>query len=362
MLLTSPTPPRFVLSLTSQQKSHSSLVRHPRPFLPPQINSAERSALSDKTGPQSLHCLPSFNRRSLNLHALCTLDLSFRSFGLLAPYILNKLDMFTPPPSPLPPSFKSLDGALPSPPPSRSPSPPTTSGRQILATPPLSPPPPSRNPRVRKLEKDMITTQDQKRRTAGRIRLAVILVPLVLVLVTLSTRYVSHPLIMDFLAGPPPEPQPNWGDFSDWSGHPAHVLQRRQNGAGTSPTTTSSSSSGIVFPSLGSSSTSSSPPTGTQTSGQTVPTVPSSAPPLPTPFPQAFDTTLGSNFTTDSCEQFFANMTQSPPFRQCRPFSFLSQTSSAFLQVSETIPGLAANSILTHHSYLRAGAEKPNRA
>ncbi|KAI0261606.1 hypothetical protein BC834DRAFT_845469 [Gloeopeniophorella convolvens] len=187
----------------------------------------------------------------------------------------------------------------------------------------------------------MITTQDQKRRTAGRTRLAVILVPLVLALVTLSARYVSHPLIMDLLAGPSPEPLPNWGDFSDWSGHPAHTLQRRQSGAApASAPAPASSDSGITFPSLSSAPASSATPSGTQTAGQSAPTIPTSPPQLPNPFPQPFDTTLGSNFTTDSCEQFFNNMTQSLPFRQCRPFSLLSQSSTAFLQAQRNVTAL----------------------
>ena len=85
-----------------------------------------------------------------------------------------------------------------------------------------------------------------------------------------------------------------------------------------------------------SSSTSSSrrPTSTTPVSNQPVPTVPSSPPILPTPFPQAIDGSgIPQNFTSTSCATFFANMTATAPFRTCRPFSLLLATSSAFINV-----------------------------
>jgi hypothetical protein len=67
---------------------------------------------------------------------------------------------------------------------------------------------------------------------------------------------------------------------------------------------------------------------------QALPTIPSSPPPLPSTFPQAFDSIITQNFTSPSCLNFFNNMTSSNDFRQCRPFSFLYSTSSTFINVS----------------------------
>ena len=63
-------------------------------------------------------------------------------------------------------------------------------------------------------------------------------------------------------------------------------------------------------------------------------TVPWVAPVLPTPFPQPFDSTFSPNFSTVSCQDFMTNMTLSPNFRRCRPFSLLVGDSNAFITVS----------------------------
>ncbi|KAH9006532.1 hypothetical protein EDB86DRAFT_2874608 [Lactarius hatsudake] len=195
--------------------------------------------------------------------------------------------MFTPPPSPLPVPLEYPDGTLVSSP--------TSHQREHTSA---------------------LAIQDRKRQTGWRTYIMAITLPLLLVLVTVSTRYFALPLFMDLAA-------PNW------TSDPAHSLQRRQDGP--NPV-----SAGV-------------PPVEFYTLGYNVPYLwyarvyrPSLtlSPVLPTPFPQPFDTTLANNFTTSSCESFFLNMTQSAPFRQCRPFSFLSQTSSAFLQAQSNLTAL----------------------
>lgn len=76
--------------------------------------------------------------------------------------------------------------------------------------------------------------------------------------------------------------------------------------------------------------------TPTTTRPTTAPSVPDS-PVLPTPFVQPFDLTLSTDFDSASCQIFFANLTQSLPFRQCRPFSLLLPTSQGFLAAQSNL-------------------------
>jgi hypothetical protein len=239
--------------------------------------------------------------------------------------------MFTPPPSPQPlplDSSHSTDPPVPSP----SLSPPSSSHPSLNPVPALSQPPLKNGARRRTAETGMLAVQDRKRRTAWRTGLTVILLPLLLALFALLARFAWRPLFLDLLVGLSPVTRVNSADGTVRARHSAHMLHRRQSGATTMPSVeppSTSSAAGIVFP-LGSP-TIPPPPFGER------PTIPSSSPVLPTPFPQPYEATPGLNFTTNSCGTFFLNMTQSLPFRQCRPFSFLSQTSSSFLQVSGPI-------------------------
>ena len=181
--------------------------------------------------------------------------------------------MFTPPPSPLPPQASSSDQPAPA-----------------------VPPEPSLNAAL-------------KRRGTSRIRWSVLAVPAVLVLITLTTRYISHPALLDSIIGFPHESHDS-AEFNNWGLHkrhpsPQHHPAPHVGRAGNDPT-----------------------PTVT-----TVPTIPVN-PPLPTPFPQPFDTTLSNNFSTQACVDFYTNMTLSRQFRQCRPFGMLAQYSSQFIDVS----------------------------
>lgn len=250
-------------------------------------------------------------------------------------HIENPL-MFTPPPSPLPPRSDFTDPSVPS----LSLSPPLSPYESLSPVPVVSQPPLKIGARKGGADASMLAVQDRKRRTAWRTGLTVMILPLLLALFTLYARFASRPPFLDSLAGLSPGTRVNSAAGTvraGYSPHELHGLHPRQNRPSTvrsdEPTSTSASSAaGVAFPSktLASSPTQAPPP---PPSG-TVPTIPSSPPVLPTPFPQPFDTTLTRNFTTNSCETFFLNMTQSLPFRQCRPFSFLSQVSSSFLQVS----------------------------
>ena len=259
--------------------------------------------------------------------------------------------MFTPPPSPQPPplqSFHCTDPPMLSLSPSPSPSPPESPHRSLHPVPTFSHPPLKSDTRRRAAEASMLAIQDRKRQIAWRTGLTVIILPLLLALITLVMRFSSRHLFLDALAGPSPRTHVNFASGNVRSGHSAHALHRRQTNTtamqSDKPSSTSSAA-GVDFPSQTSSS---SPPPGL------APTVPSSPPVLPTPFPQPFETTLSLNFTTNSCTTFFLNMTQSLPFRQCRAFSFLSQSSTSFLQVSVTIFPLGTIHLISHvDTYLR---------
>ncbi|KAI9065275.1 hypothetical protein FKP32DRAFT_511670 [Trametes sanguinea] len=167
----------------------------------------------------------------------------------------------------------------------------------------------------------------QKKRTGRRIRWTVVLVPVVLVFVGLSTRYLAHRATLAAV-----RPESNWEDLAaparSWKAHKrspqANSVAQVTTVGGSKPTGTSLS----LAPSA------SAEPTSTDSDGAQVPSAP---PVLPTPFPQAFDSTLSSNFTTVGCQTFFTNMTQTAAFLKCRPLSLLVKDSAAFIQSQRNI-------------------------
>lgn len=168
-----------------------------------------------------------------------------------------------------------------------------------------------------------------KRSIGRRIKWAAILVPVALILGTLSYHYISHPHALDLISTnlSPASRWRNWSCTSDRSAHipdkAPHIRHRRQSSLSSSlslpgtPTTNvpSSSSSGAA---------------------QSLPTIPSAPPVLPTPFPRAFDTSFTRNFSSTDCYSFFLNMTSATSFLACRPFSLLLQSSQAFIQQAQT--------------------------
>ncbi|KAJ7152253.1 hypothetical protein C8R43DRAFT_1003906 [Mycena crocata] len=173
-----------------------------------------------------------------------------------------------------------------------------------------------------------------KRRIGRRTKWTVVLVPMALILITVSTRYLTHPAAFDMFSEPP---SLNWETLSarasEWAPHKRHPLPAPANDAATVLPGQSGS-----FPSGTSSNSAAS--TGLPSSDQTVPTVPASPPTLPTPFPQPFDSDLSQNFSSISCFQFFSNMTNTPAFRSCRAFSLLLQSSAAFIEAQNNLDSL----------------------
>lgn len=135
------------------------------------------------------------------------------------------------------------------------------------------------------------------------------IVPLSLMLIAAFTRFWTHPAAFDLLSMDGHHEDIQRTKVSVWSFHePHHAASNRL--------VERSTSDHLVV----------------RDTNTSVPTVPVN-PVLPVPFPQPFDTTLSTNFSTTECYDFFLNMTQLDPFRSCRPFALLISTSYAFSQV-----------------------------
>ena len=194
-----------------------------------------------------------------------------------------------------------------------------------MLTPPPSPRPFPRSDGLRDTSDSMtradtsktlpFSSYEEKRLVGRRTRWAVVLLPLFVILFTLSTRYLLHPVAFDVFSSPPA-----WDTLMskgmDWRPHKRHPLPEPQM-TSPSPTTTSDATT----------------PSSTTAASQPIPTIPSSPPVLPTPFPQPFDSDLSQNFTSVSCSNFFTNMTNELSFRSCRPFSLLLSSSATFINV-----------------------------
>ncbi|KAI9849631.1 MAG: hypothetical protein M1837_002756 [Sclerophora amabilis] len=58
--------------------------------------------------------------------------------------------------------------------------------------------------------------------------------------------------------------------------------------------------------------------------------------PSDTPLPRPFDTSLGSNFTTSTCPDFFASFLANSTFKSCLPLSLLLQSSNSFFKAARS--------------------------
>jgi hypothetical protein len=264
--------------------------------------------------------------------------------------------MFTPPPSPRPSVSRKHDSSSPTPCHDDYHHPPASSSSSSDKIPIYSTLP------------EFSSNERRKQMIGKKTRWAVLLVPLVLVFLTVSTRLFTHPVAFDiFSAG---QHSRNWRTWtstaSDWRPHKRHPDPQADNPnnslwattetlsssssspqgsspnvpQGSSPSSPTASSGSIAFP-TGSPSGASGMTT-TTSALPSIPTIPSQAPVLPTPFPQPLDTSLQNNFSSASCYSFINNMTNTLPFRSCRPFSLLVQSSSDFLQAQRNVTLLNA--------------------
>jgi hypothetical protein len=197
--------------------------------------------------------------------------------------------MFTPPPSPLPPRTFQTSSSEPK-------NLPMTDVSCTRSTP--------------------VHSSRSRRKYTLTLRWTIILIPIILIAITVTTRVVAHPMVFDAFS---PSLTLGWKSWSksltDWSLHERHKVPKSP----LQPMVLSDRSSSPLIKRS----------TPSATPAPTVPANPS----LPTPFPQPYDTTLSSNFSTISCYNFFLNMTQTDALRSCRPFSLLLTHSQAFTEV-----------------------------
>jgi hypothetical protein len=192
------------------------------------------------------------------------------------------------------------------------------------------------------------SSPSHKRAAACHLKRAAMMLPLLLlVFIPLSFCCMPHTVNFDLPFDNPPGM--NW--MRQWS----HVRHRRWTSDMAhldTPEPKTTTTDTVVAPATESASLSpststevvtvSEPPastvsvdnTHTTSSTTLLPIVPITTPVLPTPFPQPLDSSLTRNFTTSACYQFFLNMTNTLPFRSCRPFSLLLQSSSEFTEVT----------------------------
>jgi hypothetical protein len=149
-------------------------------------------------------------------------------------------------------------------------------------------------------------------------------------------------------------------DRQDPPPRPQAYLERRQAGTASttsstsstlttsaSPTTSDSAISGVqtivasnatssaaaTFTPITNSSSTDATSTTTSTSSRTA---------VPTALPSPFDTSIGSNFTSQACPHFFNSFLNNATFQSCVPVSLLLQNSNSFFKASRSIVALTA--------------------
>jgi hypothetical protein len=171
-------------------------------------------------------------------------------------------------------------------------------------------------------------SEEIKRAYGRRLRWTAILVPLVFISLTAYLRYSMTRVGHESSQSDPPIFFHGFiSERKTWRPH-----KRRPE-----PMPAAALSSNLPSSITTGTSTASNPSSQTTSPSQPIPSVPTTPPTIPTPFPQPFDGGMAQNFSTLSCSNFFANMTNSLPFRTCRPFSLLLQTSTQFINAQTNL-------------------------
>ncbi|KAF5390831.1 hypothetical protein D9757_004456 [Collybiopsis confluens] len=274
-----------------------------------------------------------------------------------------------------------------------SPSPSSTPCDSPLPSPPLSPSSESRFSsekyltqqeriplaRKRDLEDQLHQHQSRsetKRRIGRNLKWTAIMIPILLVLATLSSHYRSSLSRMVGCMSREKNSSLELGDLEndgqprvDIFGNPAdgihslesmflphhhhghHVevpvddratLLRRASSGGISVSVASATGTPTGTQLMTGTAASTSSSTVTPTTVQDLPSIPSSSPALPTPFLQPWDSNIAQNFSSQNCFSFFFAMINDNNFRRCRPFGLLQMTSNQFSNLQSNLTALNA--------------------
>ncbi|CUA76744.1 hypothetical protein RSOLAG22IIIB_02214 [Rhizoctonia solani] len=172
-------------------------------------------------------------------------------------------------------------------------------------------------------------------RLSSRQRLLGLVVPvLVLIFISLTSRHaVDSSLDVTLSKAPAPRAVAHWA--KQVSGPKHHIPRQLSSDPAdklTPTPTTTTSGPDITAPQQ----------LGAGTSSSVAPAIPNPAWPVPTPFPQSFDSSLSFNFSTSTCSDFFSSFTTNITFRACRPFSLLLGTSTTFFNIQANLTALTA--------------------
>ncbi|KAH7344972.1 hypothetical protein B0J17DRAFT_637805, partial [Rhizoctonia solani] len=166
--------------------------------------------------------------------------------------------------------------------------------------------------------------------------IAGLVVPVVvLVLISLTSRHaINGSLDINPSKAPVPHAEAHW--LKQVSGLKHHIPRQfastnPADGFAATPTATTSAPDTTAPQILGAG-----------TSSSVAPAIPNPAWPVPTPFPQPFDSSLSFNFSTSTCSDFFSSFTTNITFRACRPFSLLIGTSATFFNIQSNLTELTA--------------------
>ncbi|GAB1518948.1 hypothetical protein RhiTH_002013 [Rhizoctonia solani] len=206
-----------------------------------------------------------------------------------------------------------------------------------MFTPPPSPLPTPNDPLATAGSAPLAPKPKHGRLSAHQRFLGLVVPVVVLVIITLTSRHaVTGPIDIDIEA-PAPYVASHWANRVASLKHhiprqlvsldPADELRRTPI---PTPTATTSALDTTAPQQLGAGISS------------VAPAIPDPAWPVPTPFPQPFDSSLSFNFSTPACSSFFSSFTTNMTFRACRPFSLLLGTSNSFFNIQSNLTELTA--------------------
>ncbi|CAE6422970.1 unnamed protein product [Rhizoctonia solani] len=203
-----------------------------------------------------------------------------------------------------------------------------------MFTPPPSPLPIPNDP-IAAAGAGPLESKPKRSRLSGHQRLLGLVVPvIVLVLISLASRHaVDRPMDIDVSSAPAPHAASHWANRV--SGLKRHIPKRLASADPADqllpvPTATTSAPGTTTPQQLGAGISS------------VAPAIPNPPWPVPTPFPQPFDSSLSSNFSTPACSSFFSSFATNMTFRACRPFSLLLGTSNTFFNIQSNLTELTA--------------------